>query len=175
MKRKGMLLGAALCVFTVVLLGAGALAAGGIDDPLVTLSFLTEIFTPQVEQKVDEAVAANDSKLRADVDAAISAWEEELEAFELEEPATSAFKVVTMSKGQILTGNVGCEVMLRVGTATCVSNEAPGLIDCTAAGILNNGSPLVKNHLYMVTIETRSVKATAETVKVLVRGPYTIS
>ena len=104
-----------------------------------------------------------------------STWKEQLKgAEEPEIPETSNFKVVTMTKGQVLTGSIGCEVMLRVGTATCVSNEAPGLIDCTDASILNNGKELVKNHLYMVTIETRGVKATANTVKVLVRGDYVV-
>ena len=65
--------------------------------------------------------------------------------------------------------------MLRVGTATCVSPSSPGLIDETAASTLNNGGALVTNHLYMVTIDTRSVTATAATTKLLVRGSYTIS
>ena len=41
-------------------------------------------------------------------------------------------------------------------------------------GNLGNGKALEKNHLYMVTISTRSVSAGSETVKLLVRGPYTI-
>ena len=36
--------------------------------------------------------------------------------------------------------------------------------------LLENGKALVKNHLYMMTIEGRGVKAGSGTVKVLVRG-----
>ena len=65
--------------------------------------------------------------------------------------------------------------MLRIGTASCVSPSNPGLIDETSGGTLNNSGALVQNHLYMMTIEGRGVKATAATVKVLVRGGYTIA
>ena len=85
------------------------------------------------------------------------------------------FTVVTLSNGQVLTGDVGCEVMLRVGSATCVSPSTPGLIDETTAGTLNNGGSLVQNHLYMMTIEGRGVQATAATTKLLVRGSYSIA
>jgi len=85
------------------------------------------------------------------------------------------FVVVTLTKGQVLTGGIGCEVMLRIGTASCVSPSSPGLIDETAAKTLNDGGALVQNHLYMMTIEGRGVKATADTTKLLVRGAYTIA
>ena len=89
--------------------------------------------------------------------------------------ANGGFVLVTMKKGETLKGAVGTEVMLRVGTATCTASSAPGLIDTTSAGSIDNGAALSKNHLYMMTIEERGVKATAATVKVLVRGTYTVA
>ena len=89
--------------------------------------------------------------------------------------ANGGFVLVTMKKGETLKGTVGTEVMLRVGTATCMASSAPGLIDTTSAGSIDNGAALSKNHLYMMTIEERGVKATAATVKVLVRGTYTVA
>ena len=65
--------------------------------------------------------------------------------------------------------------MLRVGSAVCTAPSAPGLIDETTASTLNSGGALVQNHLYMMTIEGRGVKATAATTKLLVRGGYTIA
>lgn len=177
MKRKMKFAVALIVVACIVVFGAAVMAAGGDStDPLVTLSYLTNVFTPQVEQKVAEAVAQKEADLKTEVDDIISKWEEDLAAAEEdgENEVTANFTVVTLSKGQVLTGQIGCEVMLRVGTATCVTDEAPGLIDCTDGSILNHGGSLVKNHLYMVTIETRGVKATADTVKVLARGSYTV-
>ena len=91
------------------------------------------------------------------------------------EAGSSQDPLVTLSSGQTLTGDIGCEVMLRVGTATCVAPSAPGLIDESAGSTLSNGGSLVQNHLYMMTVEGRGVKATAATTKLLVRGSYTIA
>ena len=65
--------------------------------------------------------------------------------------------------------------VLRVGTAVCVASGSPGLIDETDASTLGNGAGLEKNHLYMMTVSERGVKAAAETAKLLVRGSYEIS
>ena len=62
-----------------------------------------------------------------------------------------------------------------MGSAVCVSPSDPGLIDETTAGTLANGGALVQNHLYMMTIEGRGVRASAATTKLLVRGGYTVA
>ena len=131
-----------------------AAEAGSSDDPLVTLSYLNETF-------MDSIIAARNAQLGISAGSGAS--------------AASNFTVVTLTSGQVLTGDIGCEVMLRVGTAVCVSPSSPGLIDETAATALNNGSALVQNHLYMMTIEGRGVRATAGTTKLLVRGSYTVA
>ena len=145
-----------------------AAEAGSSGDPLVTLSYLNDTFLNTVMAKVDQKIAARNNQI----------------AQQLGGQTTSSggvsttgatFAVVTLSSGQVLTGEIGCEVMLRVGTASCVSSSSPGLIDETSGGTLESGGALVQNHLYMMTIEGRGVKATAATTKLLVRGGYTIS
>ena len=145
-----------LCGVLNVTLSA-ATEAGSSDDPLVTLSYLNETYMDTSMERVDQKIAQRNAQLSGGTSAA------------------SVFTVVTLSSGQVLTGDIGCEVMLRVGTATCVSPSSPGLIDETAASTLNNGGALVQNHLYMMTIEGRGVRATADTTKLLVRGSYTIA
>ena len=137
-----------------------AAEAGSSRDPLVTLSYLNETFMDTILARVDEKIAARNVQLGGQGGGASS---------------SAVFAVVTLSKGQVLTGDIGCEVMLRVGSAACVSPSSPGLIDETTAGTLNNGGALAQNHLYMMTIEGRGVKATAATTKLLVRGAYTIA
>lgn len=172
MKKKHKILLAAVGLTAVVTAAAAAGTAGSSGDPLVTLSYLTGVFQPQVMEEVDQAVADNETQLKSDLDAAIEQWEDQLGQGSA---SSSTYQVVTLTNGQTLTGEVGCEVMLRVGSAKCVSSSSPGLIDTTAGTTLNNGGALVTNHLYMVTIDTRSVTATAATTKLLVRGSYTIS
>ena len=141
-----------ICGALNVTLSAAA-EAGSADDPLVTLSYLNETFMDDIMDRVDEKIAQRDAQ----------------------SGTASGFAVVTLSSGQTLVGDIGCEVMLRVGSAVCVASSAPGLIDETTAGTLNNGGALVQNHLYMMTIEDRGVRATAETTKLLVRGGYTVA
>lgn len=142
-----------------------ATEVGSSDDPLVTLSYLKETFMKDILKQVDEKIAARNSQIVQELSGEISSGS----------GVAETFAVVTLTEGQVLTGDIGCEVMLRVGTAVCVSPSAPGLIDESSAGTLNNGGALAQNHLYMMTIEGRGVKATAATTKLLVRGGYSIA
>lgn len=166
---------AILVVCVLLAAGTAALAAGGSSDPLVSLGYLNKVFVPSVYAEVDRAVQNNEAALKAELNKTIEAWDTQLQGTSPGQGGDSAsFKVVTLSKGQTLTGQVGCEVMLRIGSAVCVTDSAPGLIDTTDGTTLNHGGALQTNHLYMVTIETRGVRATSDVVKVLARGSYTV-
>jgi hypothetical protein len=167
MKAKLKVLAAVLCAVAAVTVAYAATSAGSSSDPLVTLSYLTDKFTPQMESKMDTLVKDKADELTEQFDTAMTSAGGS-------GSSSSVFQVVTLTKGKTLVGDVGCEVMLRVGTATCGADGSTGLIDTTDGTTLADGKSLVKNHLYMVTISTRSVTATADTVRVLVRGPYTI-
>ena len=144
-----------------------AAEAGSSGDPLVTLSYLNDTFLGQIMEKVDAKIAQRNSQIVQQLGGQVSGSTGTATA--------STFTVVTLSSGQTLTGDIGCEVMLRVGTASCVAPSTPGLVDESAATTLSNGGSLVQNHLYMMTVEGRGVKATAATTKLLVRGSYTIA
>lgn len=142
--------------FALMLALAAALAvfsaaeeAGSQGDPLVTLSYLNETFLPKILGQVDAKLGTGKS-------------------------TGDAFTVVTLGRDQSLRLDIGCEVMLRVGSASCGADSAPGLIDETSGKTLEGGGALEKNHLYMATVEGRAVRAAADTVKVLVRGSYTV-
>ena len=158
--RAVMLLALSGILSTTVSLAA---EAGSEGDPLVTLSYLNDTFLDTILTKVDQKIAARNSQIAQELGGQSASG------------TALTFTVVTLSKGQVLTGDIGCEVMLRVGTASCVSPSSPGLIDESSASTLNNGGALVQNHLYMMTIEGRGVQATAATTKLLVRGTYTIA
>ena len=149
---------AAVCVCFLFAV-AYAANAGGADDPLVTKSYLDGPFLEQVQSLVSRTV----DERKAELEQAAG------------QNSGNVFQVVTLSQGLTLEGDVGCEVMLRIGTAVCGSTESVGIIDTTDGTNLTNGKALVTNHLYMVTISTRTVTATSGTVKVLARGPYTVS
>ncbi len=159
---------ALLCISAVLMTSALAVEAGSSGDPLITLSYLNDVFLGEILGKVDSKIAQRNSQIVQALGGTPSS------GGSAGAVSGDTFTVVTLSQGQLLKGEIGCEVMLRVGTATCESASAPGLIDETSGETLNNGGALVKNHLYMMTIEGRAVKATAATVKVLARGTYTV-
>ena len=164
MKKNGRLsfILAIVAVFAALSVTAFAVEPGSSKDPLVTLSYLEDVFFGEIMDKVDERIEARNKDIAKEVSGTSASG------------GGDTFAVVTLTKGQTLTGDIGCEVMLRVGKAVCVAPSAPGLVDETDASTLENGKSLSKNHLYMMTLEDRGVKATSETVKVLVRGAYTI-
>ena len=166
MKKWKIVLAAACVCFLLTV--AYAANAGGQSDPLVTKSYLDGPFLQQVQSLVDQTVDARKIELEQALAKVLGQGGGGTDA------EGNVFTVVTLSQGQTLVGDVGCEVMLRIGTATCGTSDSVGLIDTTTGANLGNGGALVTNHLYMVTISTRSVTATSGTVKVLARGPYTI-
>ena len=167
-KNRWYLRMAAMLALSLVLSCTVSLAAeaGSSQDPLVTLSYLNDTFLGQILEKVDAKIAQRNSQIVQQLGGQTTSGGT---------TTASTFTVVTLSSGQVLTGDIGCEVMLRVGTATCVAPSSPGLIDESAATTLAGGAALVQNHLYMMTVEGRGVKATAATTKLLVRGSYTIA
>lgn len=83
------------------------------------------------------------------------------------------FTRVDVSTGQTLYGEVGTEILWRLGTGVCVSPGSPGLIDITTGGDLASGGQLQQNHVYVVTVADRGFKATSDC-RVMIKGPYTI-
>ena len=169
---------AAILVVAAIALVSGAnllafASPGTQADPFVTLSYLTDIFRPQVMSDVNKA----GQELTQEFDERIAELEAQLEANRAgTAPAATAadkFSVITLSRGQQMTCSVGTEIMLRIGTATG-SGSAPALVDYTDGDTLTTGDPLITNHMYLVTIEGNGIRATADTVRVLVRGTYKV-
>ena len=132
-KNRWYLRMAAMLALSLVLSCTVSLAAeaGSSQDPLVTLSYLNDTFLGQILEKVDAKIAQRNSQIVQQLGGQTTSGGT---------ATASAFTVVTLSSGQVLTGDIGCEVMLRVGTATCVAPSSPGLIDESAATTLAGGA-----------------------------------
>jgi len=155
------LAGACLC--------AAALAAGGgsQSDPLVTLSYLTQTVQPDILRQAEERADVRQKDLTAQ-------FENQIRQLQSGAGDGASYQVVTLAAGERLKLEVGCEMMLRVGSAAVSSGTEPALIDMTTGGTLANGGALVQNHLYMATIPDRTLSAGAGTVKLLMRGGYSL-
>ena len=144
------------------------------EDPLITLDYLVNVFKPQILAEVKKTEQEMSDKLDTritDLEARLQANQDETN----QDPLTAAdvFSVVTLTRGQSLTCSVGAEIMLRVGSATGLGS-APALVNYTNGDTLAAGSALVINNMYLVTIEGNGVRATADSVRLLVRGSYKV-
>lgn len=179
------------------------------SDPLVSLSYINDVLTPALEKKVDTIVANKTAEFEKVLADKIASYENDSDALAalvennyksmLEDQAfldslatavaakmgggssgsAATFTQVKIPNGKTLYLNMGCEVLLRLGTGTCVASGTPGLIDMTTGSTLANGAKLSANHLYVVTVATdsttkRGVKASGGDVTVMVLGSYTI-
>lgn len=162
MKKKTVRVTVCILAALAGLTAVGIMAAGGAgsqSDPLVTLSYLTDTFTGQVMDRVDKLIAERNTKLASELEGGASV-------------SGGAYASVTLSAGQTLTGETGCEVLLLSGTATCSASASPAMTDATSGGSINNGAALQPNHLYLMT-GRRSV-TTSGGASLLVRGSYAV-
>ncbi|MBQ5778210.1 MAG: hypothetical protein IIV97_05280 [Oscillospiraceae bacterium] len=203
-QKKWKAITSAVLLAALIAVGAFAIAAeyGTSEDPLVSLSYINNVLAPQISEKVDEIIAEKTGSLSSDLDAKINSISGEIDdkiaqytsknADELINDAfvasvaekvagkvgggssSATFALVKLKSGQTITAKVGCEALLRLGSASCVSSGTPGLIDMTTGGDLAGGKALEKNHIYLCTVDGRGIKATSDAT-LLVRGPYTIS
>ena len=178
MKLKNkLLITLAVVVAVAFISGISILAAttfGTTNDPLVTLSYLTQKLKPQIMAEVSAEISAAQATQQPALDAKVNEFKATIDAKLGGTTAESAgFTLVTLSKNQTVSCAVGTELLLRIGTATA-TGSAPALVDSTTGSSLSSGSALTANHMYMATIQGNGFKATANTVKVLIRGTYTV-
>ena len=172
------LVGLLLVSATVLTLTVAATGgAGTSSDPLVTLSYLNEKFLPQILSEVDKKTASREQTLSSKLTEQVKSETQEkygASSGNASGGTAASFTVVTLNQGQILYMGVGCEAMLRTGSGVCVAASTPGLIDETSGAALAGGLGLQKNHLYMATVDSRGVQASANSTKLLVRGNYSV-
>ena len=169
---------------TVTGLAAAAANYGSKEDPLVTASYIEDVVYPEISNQIEEALDKKEQEILKKVDttstggAAYSdALIEEIAAkaaAKVSSGSAESWSVIKVPSGKTLTGKVGCQVMLRIGNASCVSSGSTGLIDMSDGTVLGPGGALKTNHLYMVTIDGRGVKASGDAT-LLVKGSYSIN
>lgn len=143
-----------LCLAALLIGGMGAYAVGSYgseSDPLITLSYLEKVLKPELEQQF----AKETDKVLA-----------QLEAKDTHE---GGYASVTVKAGQTMTCAVGCEFLVRSGSAYV----SGGMLNVTAGAEAAKNDWLQAHNLYMAVIEDAYVTATGDTV-LMVRGEYTI-
>lgn len=194
MKRKFMVsaLGA-LCVLAVGGVFT-ALAAGGYgsqDDPLVTLSYITDVAVPEANARIDSVFSQKETAIKSDIQSKMDSVRSRLESqisqlqnvsqdvinqvVELvkdqigSSSGSSTWKMITLQNGQQIKAGVGTQLLLRRGTASCYS----GMINLSSGEILTHGQSVLQNNMYLIGTDGCGFIASGECT-VLVDGTYTI-
>ena len=173
-KRRLIVLVSALSL-ALVCVGAAWAAGGDESDPLVTVSYLEQSAIPDVVAQVEEKAATRQEELKKELESLIAQYRQDVEGLGGTGTGSASFTLVTLSSGQTMYLNVGCEVLLRIGSVTVTAPDSPALVDMSTGGTLSSGSALQTNHLYMATIADRTLTPTTGTVKLLVRGSYSVA
>jgi hypothetical protein len=128
--------------------------AGSSDDPLISLSFLNNVFKPDLLKTVDKKIE--------DANPGDSGSEK------------NVFVAVEVKTGNTILYGEGTEFILRSGKAVSVCPGQNGLVDATAGLDLADGLDVTANHLFIVPRKDgRGIAMTVDGF-VMIKGAYTI-
>ncbi|MBP3377528.1 MAG: hypothetical protein J6L96_02145 [Clostridia bacterium] len=168
---------AVICALTVTVLAA----YDSSEDPLISFSYLNDIFKKEILNEIDNRI---DTKFE-DLQSALDEYLDNLELPEAtipddpdDEPSgssSSAWDIVEITSGQSIYAVSTCEFVLRSGSAVCIAPDATqGIADLTGFEIFN-GESIPMDRLCMIPRgDGRGIKATHQSVYVMIRGEYTI-
>ena len=155
-------------VFAIVagllcLLAVSAAAAGDAGDPLISLSYLTGIFSDSVDRQVEEKLDQSDAQILQGGTVQTGS-------------STAAFWTESRLKAQdVLLGTTGTSVMLLAGNAQ-LSFPAGAVVDVTTGTAVSSGTSLLPNHRYLVAEDTSALfMVTSKTAVVDYQGNYSFS
>ncbi|MBR3640946.1 MAG: S-layer homology domain-containing protein [Oscillibacter sp.] len=139
-----------------------ALAAGGdAGDPLISLSYLTGLFTEQTEARIDRALDESDAQLK--------------EAFASGRTVVTVadtWQETRLKRGDSLLGATGTNVLLLAGEAQ-VTFSSGSVIDVTSGTAVQSGAALLPDHRYMAAEDTAaSFTVTGKTAVLTYQGQY---
>ena len=134
MKKKHLLL--ALCA--AVLASVWALAAS--DAPLISLSYLEDVFWKAAESRIEDKLDASDEALLSgEAPAAPDVWTE-----------------TRLKEGDSLCGATGVSVLLLAGQGQAAFSSG-AVVDVTEGKAIPSGTALQVNHRYLVAEDTSAV------------------
>ena len=181
---------------TAVVFAAGATYDSS-SDPLVSLSFLTEIFKPELQREIREANDNVELVLQAQIDsllAQIDGLKADIAALsknsstqltpptvtnpeQSEDDSVQVYTILELKRGEILVAEEICELVLRAGTATVMTSYVDqGLLDCTDGCELLAGNDVPQNHFVLIPRggDGRGITVTSDVAFVMVKGAYSV-
>jgi len=150
-------------------------AAGGDDDPVVSLSYLNQKFGPALKTEYEAAVAKSLTGTYAQKfsDLADTVGAYNLDALRADKTPHAMQGTMTLKKGDVLTLAPGAKLQLRDGT---VSADTSYLVDVSRGAAVRKSASLQKKFLYMMGDTTSGdLAVSSDTAEVWLSGVYTLA
>ncbi len=171
---KKALSAASLLLVLILCLGAAVAAGGDAGDPLISLSYLQDLFSTDADTAVDTRLDNADQLLRDETDTRLDSMTAAVLAAAGQNFAPVA-EEVTLNEGDILSGASGLlaiplagEISLSITTGT--------VIDATTGKEIPSGTILTVDHRYIVAENSAAVFAAASPTAILsYQGSYALS
>ncbi|MBO4217706.1 MAG: hypothetical protein J5940_07150 [Clostridia bacterium] len=167
------------------------------NDPLISKSYLTLVFKPELEEYINGAAASKVSEMMKtfENDAMKPYVDRRLEEYatlsllpyineKIDEKLSElsgagyamASKKIAVAKGEILYAEDVCEIVLRSGKAFVVCDEGDlGAADTTGGVELTNGDSVTLNHNVMFSSDNNCGVRAVSDLTVFVKGAFRIA
>lgn len=156
------------------------------DNPLITLSYLNNVFKPDVDDKIENKVKSEvDKKVDISANEKIKKMiDDEISnrIISPDEISMQTFHPVEVPEGKTILGYAGTEIILRVGSAVSIAGKDEngneilyqGLSNTTSGKDVLPGENIEKNQLNIVPRKDgRGIKITSFSY-LMIRGKYDI-
>lgn len=145
------------------------------EDPIISLSYLTDVFRPNLVKEYETKIAALEAKIDALSGGTYTPVETEPET-DATTVTSSTYEVIEMKYGDCLFAEGPIDILLRSGKAICIApNASQGISDYTEGVEIYNGENLTINHMCLIPRgDGRGIMATAQTVFIMVKGEYSL-
>lgn len=164
---------AAILLVSCLCIGAALASGGSTGDPLVSLSYLNDIFLPMADSSVDSKLNTADDSLKTDAEKRLDAMSSAVLAAAGQTIAVTA-EEVTLNQGDALSGTSGLFATPLAGKIL-LTITAGTVIDASTGEEVPSGTRLIDHHRYIVA-EDSSAVFTAETPTAIIsyQGNYTL-
>ena len=144
--KKAILIFSIICI---LMSSAIVLASpGDSSDPLVTLTYITDVLLPDVDARIERKV---------------------------NEVQSSTFKLINVDAGDVIYGEMGTELMVRSGGATIIAGKnGGGIADLTSGSDLAGDTYVSLNHhLLIPRSDSRGLYFVKDSI-IMVKGKYSL-
>lgn len=144
------------------------------EDPIISLSYLTDVFRPNLVKEYESKIAELEAKVDALSGGTYTPTTEP--ATDTTTTVSATYEVIEMKYGDCLFAEGPIDILLRSGAAICIApNASQGISDYTEGAEIYNGESLTINHMCLIPRgDGRGIMATAQTVYIMVKGEYNL-